>query len=105
MTHYLSSDIQNEFIELCGKRVLSSILKEREESVYYSVICDATPDISHTEQNVFLLRYVGFDQENKKWEVVERFLEIKDFHKKTGSEIADMIVNVLNSLNDFQHHE
>nr|XP_032834283.1 zinc finger MYM-type protein 1-like isoform X1 [Petromyzon marinus]XP_032834284.1 zinc finger MYM-type protein 1-like isoform X1 [Petromyzon marinus]XP_032834285.1 zinc finger MYM-type protein 1-like isoform X1 [Petromyzon marinus] len=104
LTHYLSSDIQNEFIELCGKGVLSSILKEREESVYYSVICDATPDISHTEQNVLLLRYVGFDQENNKWEVVERFLEFKDFHKKTGSEIADMIVNVLNShgidLND-----
>lgn len=45
LTHYLSSDIQNEFIELCGKRVLQSILREKEDAIYYSIICDATPDI------------------------------------------------------------
>jgi len=55
LTHYLSPDTQNEFIEICGKRVLNTILKEREDAIYYSVICDSTPDISHTEQNVLLL--------------------------------------------------
>lgn len=45
LTHYLSSDIQNELIELCGKRVLQSILREKEDAIYYSIICDATPDI------------------------------------------------------------
>lgn len=47
MTHYLSPESQNEFIELCGDKVLKEILKEREHAIYYSVICDATPDISH----------------------------------------------------------
>lgn len=96
LTHYLSSDIQNEFIELCGRRILKTILKESEDSIYYSVICDATPDISHTEQNVVLIRYVNYyNKETDDWEITERFLEFKDFHKKTGSEIAEMIENVL----------
>lgn len=58
LTHYLSSDIQNYFIELCGRGVLKIILKDREDAIYYSVICDAVPDISHTEQNVALIRNV-----------------------------------------------
>lgn len=59
VTHYLSQESQNEFIELCGDRVLKEILKERECAIYYLLICDATPDVSHKEQNVILLRYVA----------------------------------------------
>lgn len=47
VTHYLSPESQNEFIELCGDRVLKEILKERECAIDYSLICDATPDVSH----------------------------------------------------------
>uniref|UniRef100_A0A3B1IJ48 TTF-type domain-containing protein n=1 Tax=Astyanax mexicanus TaxID=7994 RepID=A0A3B1IJ48_ASTMX len=98
LTHYLSPDTQNEFIELCGKRVLSTILKEREDAIYYSVICDSTPDISHTEQNVILVRYVHQDKEDRGvWKIVERFIEFKDFHKKTGQEISEMIIEALQS--------
>lgn len=93
--HYLSSDSQNEFIELCGQRVLKTILNERQEAVYYSIIGDATPDISHREQNVLLLRYVHRTDE---WEIKERFIEFKDFSKKTGEELAAML---LNSLRDY----
>ncbi|ROL41869.1 Zinc finger MYM-type protein 1 [Anabarilius grahami] len=95
LTHYLSSESQNEFINLCGRRVLKRILQEREDAIYYAVIADATPDISHTEQNVVVLRYVKYDKEKDEWEITERFLEFKDFYKKTGSEIAKMIESVL----------
>ncbi|CAJ0917037.1 unnamed protein product [Ranitomeya imitator] len=56
--HYLSWATQNEFINICGKHVLDAILSERKEAIYFSVICDATPDVSHTEQNVIVLRAV-----------------------------------------------
>lgn len=98
LTHYLSPDTQNEFIEIYGKRVLNTFLKEREDAIYYSVICDSTPDISHTEQNVLLIRYVHQDKEDSGvWKIVERFIEFKDFHKKTGQEISEMILEVLQS--------
>lgn len=92
LTHYLSQDIQNEFTELCGKRVQKTILKERDDAIYYGIICDSTPDISHTEQNVLLMRYVHYNKNVDEWEITERFLEFKDFYKKTGREIAGMIV-------------
>lgn len=56
-THYLSWMSQNKFISLCGDKVLKHILEERTESIYYSVIADATPDVSHQDQNVLILRY------------------------------------------------
>lgn len=54
--HYLSPESQNEFINLCGQHVLNTILEERIKAIYFSVICDATPDTSHVEQNVLLFR-------------------------------------------------
>lgn len=76
------------------KKVLEEILKEREKTIYYSVICDATPDISHMEQNVILLRYVA-NKEDDQWEIIERFLQFKAFNGKTGREISEMILKTL----------
>lgn len=64
-----------------ASRNLNSILAEREEAIYYSVICDSTPDISHTEQNVLLLKYVHQDKNSGVWEITERFLQFKDLKK------------------------
>lgn len=74
---------------------MRTILKETEDAIYFSVICDATPDISHTEQNVVLIRYVRYNKETDDWEITKRFLEFKNFHRKTGSEITEKIENVL----------
>ncbi|KYN19390.1 Zinc finger MYM-type protein 1 [Trachymyrmex cornetzi] len=54
--HYLSPDIQNEFIDLCARHVVSAILKEREKAKYYSLIVDVTPDSAHVEQTTFILK-------------------------------------------------
>lgn len=51
------------------------------------------PDISHREQNVIMLRYVH--KQDEEWEIRERFLIFKDFGKKTGKEIAEMLVSTL----------
>lgn len=83
---------------MCGRRVLKSILKE--DAIYFSVMCDATSDISHTEQNVVLIRYLKCNKEANNWEINERFFEFKNFFKKTGSEIAEMIENLLYDKGD-----
>ncbi|XP_044141441.1 52 kDa repressor of the inhibitor of the protein kinase-like [Bufo gargarizans] len=90
--HYLSWATQNEFINICGKHVLDTILSERRNAIYFSLICDATPDISHTEQNVIVLRYVHRNSETENWVIQERFIEFFDFHQKTGEEIAEKLL-------------
>ncbi|XP_065902561.1 uncharacterized protein [Dysidea avara] len=93
-THYLSWRSQNEFIEACSTQVLDALLAESKNAIYYSVIVDATPDVSHTEQITFVLRYVHRNEENV-WDVKERFLLLEDCGKKKGKDIADLLCNVL----------
>lgn len=97
--HYLSPEIQNEFIDLCARHVVSVILKEREKAKYYSLIVDATPDSAHIEQTTFVLRYLRLDSVEKKFTIEERFLAFVDCYKKTGAAIADLIRDTLNVHN------
>ena len=62
--HYLSWTSQNEFLNACGKQVLDAVIKEPKNALYYSVIIDGTPDVSHTEQITFVLRYVHRTEDN-----------------------------------------
>ena len=71
---YLSWQIQNEFINLCAKKVLDEILSEIEKSYYYGLIVDATPDVSHTEQLTFVIRFTVQAASGNSW---------KDFYKST----------------------
>ena len=64
----LSANICERFIELMGQQVLCTILEEIKESKYYSISVDSTPDISHTDQLTFTVRYI------KGCEPVECFL-------------------------------
>ena len=91
--HYLSKDSQNEFIHLCADKVRHCILEERSSAKYFSIMVDATPDISHTEQNTFVLRYLTREQD--KYIIRERFFTFLDDSGKTGSEIATMILSFL----------
>lgn len=92
--HYLSYASQNEFIQLCAEKVKDCILNERDQAKYYSIMVDATPDMSHTEQSTFILRYLTCD-ECGKYLIKERFLSFIDDSKKTGADISEMILKFL----------
>ena len=47
---YLSSDSQNEFLDLCANEVRQRVLQE--------VANDATPDVAHVKQTSFVVRYL-----------------------------------------------
>jgi len=105
---YLSSQIQNEFIDICGSIVRDHILKERGEAKYFSLIVDATPDSAHIEQTAFLIRYVhrtngdnGADESKlaDSYKVHERLLAFVDCSKKTGEAIYDLIRTTLKQYN------
>ena len=71
--HYLSWTSQNEILNACGKQIQDAIVKEYKNALYYSVIVDGIPDVSHTEQITFVLRYVH-KAEDSVWAIKECFL-------------------------------
>lgn len=97
--HYLSNDIQNEFITCCAQYVRKCILIEREKAKYFSIMVDATPDSSHMEQTTIILRYVAYSGESNEFEVIERFLEFVNCNEKTGEAITDLILQTLQKYN------
>ena len=55
---YLSSTICEEFVLLMAEEVRQVIINEIASAKYYSFSVDSTPDISHTDQLTFTVRYV-----------------------------------------------
>ncbi|XP_012558674.3 zinc finger MYM-type protein 1-like [Hydra vulgaris] len=97
--HYLSWQSQNEFISECATLVQAAVVKEVKDAVYFTIITDRTPDVSHTEQITFILRFVRFNSGKMIWEVKERFLCVEDMEKKKDADIAYLIRNVLAKVN------
>ncbi|KAL2097072.1 hypothetical protein ACEWY4_006279 [Coilia grayii] len=91
-THYLSKNIQNEFIGVLAEAVLEKIVQKVKTAGYYSIMMDCTPDVSHKEQLSLVLRYVTTEQ---KVEVHESFLEFIDVQSTTGEDLANTILNKL----------
>ncbi|XP_065667751.1 zinc finger MYM-type protein 1-like [Hydra vulgaris] len=95
--HYLSNRSQNEFIGLCAAEVRRQIIEECKSAKYFSIMVDATLDVSHTEQSSFVIRFVH-EKEPRKFLIEERFLIFADCAKKTGSDIAELILETLETL-------
>ena len=72
--HYLSWQSHNEFISECATLVQEAVVKEVKDAVYFTIITDGTPDVSHTEQITFIFRFVRFNSGKMIWEVKEQFL-------------------------------
>ena len=94
MTTYLSPAIQNELIELFGKKVKDLILEEIKTAKYFSILLDSTPDASHIDQMAFIVRYVKIDSNNEV-QIKESFLNFFPLHGKNADKITKSILNEL----------
>ena len=86
MTTYLSPTIQNELIELLGKKVKHLILEEIKAAKYFSILLDSIPDVSHTDQMALIVRYVKVD--SSEVQIKESFLNFFQLHRKNADEIT-----------------
>ncbi|XP_065652831.1 zinc finger MYM-type protein 1-like [Hydra vulgaris] len=94
---YLGKDVQNEIIELISRRILKTIVSSVQSSKYFSVIMDCTPDVSHKEQLLILLRCVKINQEEVQMEeFFSGFFHITD---STGSGLVETFLNLLAEYN------
>ena len=73
-------------------QVLAVIVKELQQSKYFSVSIDSTPDISHIDQLIIVVRYVRMSD----GEVVERFFTFIPIESHTGEALATTVLKFLN---------
>lgn len=90
---YMSDKTQNEFISLAGSSVRASIISKIQERKYFTIMFDATPDVSHKEQISQIIRTVKISE--KGCEIEENFIDFIHFDQKTGLKIAEAIVHKL----------
>ena len=75
-----------------AKTVINEITKEVKQSKYFSIIVDSTPDVTHSDQLTFILRYVNDEDEGVP---KERFLEFMKNQGRTGEELAKAVFTFL----------
>ena len=86
---YTSKTIQNQLIEIIGKRIQLDLLGEVKQAAFYSVIADEVCDISNKEQLSLCIRYVHDSA------VKEVFLDFVQVERITGKVLADTILHNL----------
>lgn len=93
LTTYLSSTVCEELITVMGESVSSKIVEQVKLSKYYSLIIDSSPDITHTDQLSFILRYM-----NEKCSAEERFLCFIANPGHTGENLAYAVFKMLEKI-------
>ncbi|CAG9840729.1 unnamed protein product [Diabrotica balteata] len=91
---YLSSTICNEFIHVIARHIRDFISFEAKTAKYFSICVDSTPDVSHSDQLTFILRYVLCDGSP-----TERFIT---FISNIGHKTVDMETAVLKILTELK---
>ncbi|XP_015376664.1 PREDICTED: zinc finger MYM-type protein 1-like [Diuraphis noxia] len=92
---YISPQIQNEIITICGDLILSKLVKMVNSSQCFSVLADETTDVSVKEQLTLCVRFVNGTGKNAK--LCEFFLKYVEVHNLTGQHLASTILERLNS--------
>lgn len=85
---YITPQIQNEIIIVCGDVILNKIVKHVNESGCFSVLVDETTDICTKEQMALCLRYV-----DDSFCIHESFLKFITVNSLTGCNLAESIIN------------
>lgn len=91
--NYLSHTICDEFISLMADEVKSRLITEVKEAIYFSIIVDSTPDVSHVDQLTFILRFV-----DKHGEIKERFLGFLIIENHDSAYLENIVLEYIREL-------
>lgn len=94
---YLRNRIQNELIHATGSKIRNTILDLIRKNKHYSTIFDRTPDISHTEEMIVIIRLVNLNESTTTVELHEHFIQYCSTTystKKTDLQIGAQYLNL-----------
>jgi len=89
---YFSKTILNEVLHLMGEQVKNKMFNDIREATYFAISFDCTPDISHKEQMVQIIRYIKLTDDGQ-YKIEERFIDFIESKSKTGEALASQIIN------------
>ncbi|KAF0714845.1 zinc finger MYM-type protein 1-like, partial [Aphis craccivora] len=92
--HYLGPQIQDEIINMLALKTKEIILTKIQQSKYYAVIMDSTPDISHKEQVSIVIRTVIMDSDEEP-SIKEYFLNFIEVKSTTGLNLSSVLIKEL----------
>nr|XP_008105126.1 PREDICTED: zinc finger MYM-type protein 1 [Anolis carolinensis] len=92
--HYLSKNVQNEFIAFLAGKIQNNILQQLHEATYYSIILDCTTDISNTEQMTLVVRFVKCEA-NEDASIKEHFLGFVPVANPSGEGLTEILLKEL----------
>ena len=90
---YLSSDIQNELLDISAGLVRETIVNEVKKAGIFSIGIDETSDVSRPEQVSIVLRYV-----DSTGEIQELLLEMEHVSSTTAEALLDLVKVVFDSF-------
>lgn len=93
---YMSPDIQNEILVICGKMIQNQIVKKVNEARGFSVLADETTHISGLEQLSICVRYV--EKTDSILTIREDFLCFTPVSSTTGELIPSTLLTSLQEL-------
>jgi hypothetical protein len=73
--------------------VHDSIISRLNKSLFWSVMVDSTPDVSHKDMMSLVIRFVNEDDQAE-----ERVLYINEIKNKTGQNIVDNMLEIFAKL-------
>lgn len=91
--NYLSNTICDEFISLMANEVQKQLICEVKDALYFSLIVDSTPDISHIDQLTLILRFV-----QKNGDIKERFYGFIPIESHSAEYMEKIILERLREL-------
>lgn len=95
---YMSAEIQNELINICGRMIGEKVIRSViDDKKFYSIIVDATSDISGTEQLSLSIRYLSCD--NNQIQIDEEFIGFTPLIDSSAKGISDKIIEYLRLAN------
>ncbi|KAL4152997.1 hypothetical protein QTP88_000830 [Uroleucon formosanum] len=92
---YLSPQIQNEIINICGDILTKKLVDKDNKSQCFSVMADETTNVSVSEQFTICICHLSGTGSNI--EINEDFLKFYEISSLTGNDLASAILNWLNS--------
>ncbi|XP_062829387.1 uncharacterized protein LOC100558310 [Anolis carolinensis] len=92
--HYLSKNVQNEFVSFLSAKIQGNILQQLHQAKYYSIRLDCIPDVSHTEQMTLVVRFIKIEA-NEDVSIKEHFLGFVPVTHSSGEGLTEILLKVL----------